>query len=165
MGYYYYCNTCGQSSGHEFEHYDEKELVGLWKARRGIVDILSNNIPLKIYDGISFIAPWIERHYLHDVQINTTNSCDFYSEIPPDENPGTELINLRQLISKDGLKSEIVMCEPNTPRTVETICKVDKKGSYYTDPMPDVGIPKTRRYRYRKDVPAIIRIYEEVETA
>jgi len=162
--YYYYCNTCSQELDEHCSGYlSAEDLIELWRVRNPISE-LADRVNGDIFKDWR-LPEWIKKHRDHDVQINTTNSCGLCAEIPQDDRvPTPERVELRQLITKDGCRGKIVECEPGVPRTVDTICErrwlsAASMGEASTEVCYE---PKARRYAYKMDAPAIIRIYEEV---
>ena len=155
--YYYRCITCDQLD--DGYHYDPSELVGLWSVRKELVALYNCNIPMRLHDGICYneYARFFMAHMDHECEVTDGSWSQKLENEPQLEK--VELINLRQLVSADGLRSQIVACEPGVPRTVNTV--LAPKIRVYGGELGGASIPESRRYEYRKDVPAVIRIYEE----
>ena len=167
MSFYFKCNTCGDSTGDtkiDYTHYDEKELFEIWRVRKAFVEIYKAGLPIRIADGHGTgLLSFINAHHEHDVVLHSTNSCRFYCEIPKgkEDLKAMKQIRLQQLVSADGMKSEIQVLPDSMPRTVHTICKTTLRANYSDLDAPNSTPTEARRYSYRKELPAIIYIYEE----
>lgn len=70
--------------------------------------------------------------------------------------------SFRQLIGRDGMKSDILECEPDNPRPYFTIVKPPRRtGCMAYGTLADSPPSEERRFRFRREI--LVRLFEYEE--